>query len=384
MLSQSKPWRRTMPRTRCLILTWVVVLAALTFGIKLKERAGCAFGVTVLAGGIERPVLRGQRGFAGCKTARQQAASEAFVGDGLPVDADSALDLMVDEVNAIATSAEHHSATGIAAAADRKIEQKGTGKAARRTLQPVLTLPGDTLEHKPFMVAFVAAATALTGTAVGMAYTAASWKAFVAVLGGILAAEIFSGTFHWATDNYGSMQTPMVGSACAAFQGHHLAPWTITHRPFANNVYKIARAALPLILISIIGLPPTGAAFCATMFYCQILAQEFHRWSHLPARQLLPWQRWLMRCGLVVSTAEHCRHHKPPFAAHYCILTGGLNAWLDSDPVLFWRRFEALVWRLTGVEPNCWKGDKGLAVRDRALSLMWFGTRTGTRTAVTA
>ena len=68
-----------------------------------------------------------------------------------------------------------------------------------------------------------------------------------------MAGELFSGTFHWATDNYGRLETPVVGFACAAFQGHHLAPWTISHRSFPNNVYKIAAATLPLFLL---GLPP--------------------------------------------------------------------------------------------------------------------------------
>ena len=38
----------------------------------------------------------------------------------------------------------------------------------------------------------------------------------------------------------------VVGFACAAFQGHHLAPWTISHRTAPNNVFKIAAATLPL------------------------------------------------------------------------------------------------------------------------------------------
>ena len=35
------------------------------------------------------------------------------------------------------------------------------------------------------------------------------------VLFGGLVGELFSGTFHWATDNYGSIETPVVGFACA-------------------------------------------------------------------------------------------------------------------------------------------------------------------------
>jgi Lipid desaturase domain len=40
-------------------------------------------------------------------------------------------------------------------------------------------------------------------------------------------------------DNYGSLQTPVMGPIIAAFQGHHGSPWTITYRGFANNVHKV-------------------------------------------------------------------------------------------------------------------------------------------------
>lgn len=37
---------------------------------------------------------------------------------------------------------------------------------------------------------------------------------------------------------------------CLMLQGHHDAPWTITYRPFANNVHKICKATIPLMLIT--------------------------------------------------------------------------------------------------------------------------------------
>lgn len=285
-------------------------------------------------------------------------------------------EVLVEEINEIAsTTRHHHSATAAAAAAAGAMPGALSAAAVaaprrgRRALQPVLTLPGDTLEVTPLMLALTAAATAVSAGVVAMSVSRSPAGACFGVIGGVVAAELFSGCFHWATDNYGSLQTPVVGSACAAFQGHHLAPWTIASRPFVNNVYKIARAALVLVCVAAASLPPAGAAFATTMFYGQLLAQDFHRWSHTPASSLAPWQRWLQRCGFALSTAEHCRHHKPPFAAHYCILSGALNRLLDSRPVLLWRRLEALVFRLTSIEPNCWKGEKGASIRELALSL---------------
>ena len=108
-----------------------------------------------------------------------------------------------------------------------------------------------------------------------------------------------------ATD--GRLETPVVGFACAAFQGHHLAPWTISHRSFPNNVYKIGAAASALMLAAVLLLPPSGAAFVGVLFYSQLLAQEFHRWSHTPPKMLPQWKRTLqsLACGKVRVLLKH-------------------------------------------------------------------------------
>jgi len=130
-------------------------------------------------------------------------------------------------------------------------------RGADGRLQPVLTLPGDTLETTALMVGMTAASTVLAVSLIlrafgaSLAVGALPLAPLLAVSLGVLAGEMFSGTFHWATDNYGRLETPVVGFACAAFQGHHLAPWTISHRTVANNVYKIASATIPLSLLAV-------------------------------------------------------------------------------------------------------------------------------------
>ena len=241
-------------------------------------------------------------------------------------------------------------------------------RGADGRLEPVLTLPGDSLETTRLMMGLTLLSTALTIGVVlrALLLSASPLVALFAVAMGGVAGEMFSGTFHWATDNYGRLETPVVGFACAAFQGHHLAPWTISHRSVWNNVYKIGTATLPLITAAVVCLPPAGAAFCAVMLYCQVLAQEFHRWSHTPPKMLAPWQRALQSNGFALPFAEHCAHHKPPFDKKYCILTGGLNPLLDSEPLYFWRRLEAFFYRRNGVEPLSWQSEK---VKALALSL---------------
>ena len=235
-------------------------------------------------------------------------------------------------------------------------------------LEPILTLPGDTLADTPQMAGVTAASTLLTVCVIARAFALSGISAgplLGVILGGV-AGELFSGAFHWATDNYGALETPVVGFACAAFQGHHLAPWTISFRSLPNNVYKIGAATVPLILAALAWLPPAGGAFVAVLFYSQLVAQEFHRWTHTPQRLLAPWQRKLQSVGFALPVREHYSHHRPPFDKHYCILTGRLNGLLDSKPLLFWRRLEAIVYRANGQEPNSWKDPR---VKALALSL---------------
>ena len=63
-----------------------------------------------------------------------------------------------------------------------------------------------------------------------------------------LFADFGTGVYHWSVDNYGSGETPLVGSQIAAFQGHHQRPWTITERQVANNIHKVRCTKSVLIM----------------------------------------------------------------------------------------------------------------------------------------
>ncbi|KAJ8610281.1 hypothetical protein CTAYLR_009062 [Chrysophaeum taylorii] len=234
---------------------------------------------------------------------------------------------------------------------------------------PVLDLPGDTLEELPEHRLIVLGTTALAGaSAVAAASHLAPLEMVVLLACAFALADLMTGVFHWATDNYGSLETPLVGPACAAFQGHHRAPWTITYRSTCNNVFKIAKIVAPLIaLVATVATPPV-AFFLIVALYSQILSQEFHKYSHMKPRDQPPLIRVLQDNGLAISTKEHGRHHTDPFDGRYCIFNGMLNPLLDNT--LFFRRLEALVYRISGVEANCWsEGDKGAGVKELALSL---------------
>ncbi|GAB5359081.1 hypothetical protein AAMO2058_000513700 [Amorphochlora amoebiformis] len=171
----------------------------------------------------------------------------------------------------------------------------------------------------------------------------------------MLFADAFSGLFHWAVDNYGNLKTPIFGSIIHSFQGHHSAPWTITFRPFLNNVYKIARVVVPLMALVVatsIGSGLWAWQIAAVVFFnMQILGQEFHKLSHMIKTP--PTISKLQNSGILLSKRKHLAHHTSPFEGHYCIVTGHMNPLLDRTR--FFRRLERVVYELGGAEPNCWK-----------------------------
>lgn len=67
-----------------------------------------------------------------------------------------------------------------------------------------------------------------------------------------------------------------------------------------------------------------------------------------------------------MSRRAHGAHHSSPFEGNYCILTGACNDALDNSG--FFRRLEAIVYQMTGAEPNCWKLDP--EVKRTALATM--------------
>lgn len=69
---------------------------------------------------------------------------------------------------------------------------------------------------------------------------------------------------------------------------------------------------------------------------------------------------------MIVEQGMHARHHRGAHEGNYCILSGVCNGWLDGAKVF--RRWEATVWRVTGVEPLCWEAEPRL--KDEAMAFL--------------
>ena len=257
--------------------------------------------------------------------------------------------------------------------------------------EPVIAVEGDSTETTPVQRAALAGhfvmvlVNLLTAVNSSVDSGANLFNYIIIFIASVLLGDIGTGIFHWSVDNYGSINTPVVGTVCAAFQGHHDTPWTITFRSFANNVYKICYVTVPTMVALYFAHPgPQVQVFTALFVNWWMLSQEFHKYSHMKRPPVII--KFLQDNNVILSRKEHGRHHTSPFegghpvifshfsflvfltfasiclcclfTGNYCILTGIMNPLLDRSN--FFRHLERIVYCLTGTVPNTWKLDEGL------------------------
>ncbi|KAJ4981292.1 hypothetical protein NE237_032129 [Protea cynaroides] len=170
---------------------------------------------------------------------------------------------------------------------------------------------------------------------------------------GYLFADLGSGVYHWAIDNYGDASTPVFGSQIEAFQGHHRWPWTITRRQFANNLHALARVvAFVVFPIDLASNDLVVHAFVGVCSGCIMFSQQFHAWAHGTKSRLPRLVVALQDAGVLVSRTQHAAHHRPPYNNNYCIVSGAWNVFLDRHKVF--EAMEMVLFFKFGVRPRSW------------------------------
>ncbi|KAG8365077.1 hypothetical protein BUALT_Bualt18G0066700 [Buddleja alternifolia] len=100
-------------------------------------------------------------------------------------------------------------------------------------------------------------------------------------------ADLASGIYHWAMDNYGNAKTPIFGSLIESFQIHHEQPWAFTKSQLAYKLY--VQAAVVTAVISPVNLfssDPVVLGFAGRYAGCLLFSQQFHAWAHTPKGKL--------------------------------------------------------------------------------------------------
>jgi ubiquitin-conjugating enzyme E2 variant len=185
-----------------------------------------------------------------------------------------------------------------------------------------------------FLAALGAALSALGRLAGGTSLAAGAGLTVLGVVLGWLLADAFSGLVHYVADNYGDAEWPFIGPyLLRPFREHHEHPEGILgHGFFERSGNTALLGAVPLLLS--VGLSQwLGAAApharhlalgagsaLASLGVSVMLTNEIHALAHARAPGRLA--RALQRLGVILDPEAHARHHRPPYATHYCITSG--------------------------------------------------------------
>jgi hypothetical protein len=160
----------------------------------------------------------------------------------------------------------------------------------------------------------------------------------LSVILGYLLADFFSGFVHFLGDTFGSIKTPLVGSAFIfPFRQHHQDPEEITRHGFIETNGHNCLVSLPVMMLMThvlyrFALTSSWYAFAYTTLLFLILGifltNQFHKWAHMPTPPRLI--AFLQRTRLILSPAHHNKHHTAPFTSYYCITTGWMNGLLEK------------------------------------------------------
>lgn len=214
-----------------------------------------------------------------------------------------------------------------------------------------------TWAHRAWVaVGSVSVVAALTNSAVATLDSGAVVEPALAALLGYVLADLGTGFYHFAIDNYGGPSTPVFGSQIEAFQGHHRRPSTITRRQPANNLHALARAvAFAVVPLELAVGTDGGAAahaFIGVCAGCIMLSQQFHAWAHGAKGRVPRWVEALQGAGVLISRDMHGVHHRVPYNNNYCIVSGVWNRVLDEYSVF--EGVEMVVFFRFGVRPRSW------------------------------
>ena len=145
--------------------------------------------------------------------------------------------------------------------------------------------------------------------------------------------DLISGPFHITLDNayfadggwYGAFRAPAIG-----FQEHHRDP-TLIYRMSAYDHVKPITSTICLnwVAAQIFHRHPLHHVYQIWLGVLLVLLQLAHRWAHMPRRMIPPAVARLQSWRLLVTPAEHLRHHHAPYEIDFAIATGWTNVILN-------------------------------------------------------
>lgn len=172
------------------------------------------------------------------------------------------------------------------------------------------------------------------------------------------ASNAISSVLHHALDNYSFEQIPALAAVASEFQEHHADQAAITKQSFALTAYTSSLPVIPIVG-AVLALQPGVAvgAIVGTIALITLVGQEGHKVVHRAPRFTPLIYDVAQLLGLAITADDHKAHHRKPHEDHYAMISGNPA---DDGPA--YRQWEALIYKISGIEPNCWKHDPNLRV----------------------
>ncbi len=187
------------------------------------------------------------------------------------------------------------------------------------------------------IVAFSLLCLELLHRLVGVGWELGPWAlvGLLCFLVGMVVADLFTGFGHFFADNFGSVDTPILGHVLIyRFRQHHDLPQLICQGSFReiNGGLCLLMLPIPALYLALGGPSATVASVAGGSFLLGLAlfgagTNQVHRWAH--DTRVSPWVAFLQRTGLLLSKRRHSIHHRGPYHLHFCITNGLVNPLLD-------------------------------------------------------
>ena len=188
----------------------------------------------------------------------------------------------------------------------------------------------------------------------GLAPQVWHWWVLPVAIAGMLTADLISGLVHWTADTWFEETMPVLGRRfLRPFRVHHVNPADFLRRDFVDTNGDVSMLTIPILAASFwlpldVASGQAAVVFLVALCAAVIPTNQVHQWAHMSDPP--PVICWLQRYNLILSRAEHSRHHVAPFTTNYCIALGWCNPALSA--IRFFPRLEWMVSRLTGIKPR--------------------------------
>lgn len=158
-----------------------------------------------------------------------------------------------------------------------------------------------------------------------------------------MAADLFTGIFHWLEDRYGDPSWPLIGPLVVEPNIRHHRD----QRAFLTGNYwhRNSTTIVPTAAVCIIALM-AGQWWLALVAAFSSQANEIHGWAHQRCSRPI---RGLQLLGVLSSQEGHAMHHRTPFSTDFCVLTDWTNPVLSA--IGFWWLLEEAA-RFLGIHPR--------------------------------